>query len=41
MARLLIRALTLAGHSVEVVSEFRNFASSPEAAHQLRDEADN
>ncbi|OCJ09170.1 glycosyl transferase [Rhizobium sp. AC44/96] len=39
MARLLIRALTLAGHSVEVVSEFRNFAPSPEAAHQLRGQA--
>jgi glycosyltransferase involved in cell wall biosynthesis len=32
MARLLIRALEMAGHSVEIVSEFRIHASTPEAA---------
>jgi glycosyltransferase involved in cell wall biosynthesis len=32
MARLLIRALEMAGHSVEVVSEFRIHAGTPEAA---------
>ncbi|QSY97423.1 glycosyltransferase family 4 protein (plasmid) [Rhizobium bangladeshense] len=35
MARLLIRALELAGHQVEVVSEFRTHASTPEAAAAL------
>src|SRR5262245_26525688 len=30
MARLLIRALEIGGHTVEVVSEFRNFASTPQ-----------
>ncbi|SEH72255.1 Glycosyltransferase involved in cell wall bisynthesis [Rhizobium tibeticum] len=30
MARLLIRALELAGHSVEIVSAFRSFAATPE-----------
>jgi glycosyltransferase involved in cell wall biosynthesis len=35
MARLLIRALELAGHRVEVVSEFRNYAGTPEAAAEL------
>ncbi|MBX5049110.1 glycosyltransferase family 4 protein [Rhizobium lentis] len=32
MARLLIRALELAGHDVEVISEFRTYAATPEAA---------
>ena len=32
MARLLIRALEMAGHSVEVVSEFRVHAGTPEVA---------
>lgn len=35
MARLLIRALEAAGHSVEVVSEFRAYAATPEAAAAL------
>lgn len=35
MARLLIRALELAGHEVEVVSEFRTHVSAPEAAAGL------
>jgi len=35
MARLLIRALELAGHHVDVVSEFRTYASTPEAAVEL------
>ncbi|ANM07198.1 glycosyltransferase family 1 protein (plasmid) [Rhizobium phaseoli] len=35
MARLLIRALALAGHEVEVVSEFRTYAATPEAAAAL------
>ncbi|MBB4576473.1 glycosyltransferase family 4 protein [Rhizobium lentis] len=35
MARLLIRALELAGHQVEVVSEFRTHAATPEAAAAL------
>ncbi|WHO76178.1 glycosyltransferase family 4 protein [Rhizobium sp. BT03] len=35
MARLLIRALELAGHEVEVVSEFRTYAATPEAAAAL------
>ncbi|OWV70703.1 glycosyl transferase [Rhizobium sp. R339] len=35
MARLLIRALELAGHEVEVVSEFRTYAATPEAAAEL------
>ncbi|WP_454856109.1 glycosyltransferase family 4 protein [Rhizobium binxianense] len=35
MARLLVRALELAGHRVEVVSEFRNYAGTPEAAAAL------
>ncbi|TBC54134.1 glycosyltransferase (plasmid) [Rhizobium ruizarguesonis] len=35
MARLLIRALELAGHKVDVVSEFRTHASTPEAAAAL------
>ncbi|WP_086999698.1 glycosyltransferase family 4 protein [Rhizobium sullae] len=38
MARLLVRALQLAGHSVEIASEFRNFAPTPEAAAALEDE---
>ena len=32
MARLLMQALALAGHEVELVSSFRNFAATPEAA---------
>ncbi|MBB4526315.1 glycosyltransferase family 4 protein [Rhizobium leguminosarum] len=35
MARLLIRALELGGHEVDVVSEFRTYASTPEAAAAL------
>ncbi|MBB4236896.1 glycosyltransferase family 4 protein [Rhizobium esperanzae] len=35
MARLLIRALERAGHEVEIVSEFRAYAASPEAAAAL------
>ncbi|MBY5854351.1 glycosyltransferase family 4 protein [Rhizobium leguminosarum] len=35
MARLLIRALELGGHQVDVVSEFRTHASTPEAAAAL------
>lgn len=35
MARLLIRALELAGHEVEVASEFRTYAATPEAAAAL------
>ncbi|KPH06986.1 glycosyltransferase (plasmid) [Rhizobium acidisoli] len=35
MARLLIRALEMAGHDVEVVSEFRTHAATPEAAADL------
>ena len=35
MARLLIRALELGGHEVEVVSEFRTYAATPEAAAEL------
>lgn len=40
MARLLIRALEMAGHSVEVVSEFRVHAGSPEAAAEVLAKAD-
>lgn len=36
MARLLIRALEMAGHSVEVASEFRSFAATPEAAAKVQ-----
>ena len=32
MAQLLVRALEMAGHSVEVVSELRIYAGTPEAA---------
>lgn len=39
MARLLIRALQMRGHTVEVASEFRSFASSPEAAAKVEGEA--
>ncbi|WP_064695591.1 glycosyltransferase family 4 protein [Rhizobium aegyptiacum] len=35
MARLLIRALELAGHQVVVISEFRTHAATPEAAAAL------
>ncbi|RWX19673.1 glycosyltransferase [Rhizobium hidalgonense] len=35
MARLLIRALEIAGHEVEVISEFRSYAATPEAAAAL------
>ncbi|MFL5008840.1 glycosyltransferase family 4 protein [Rhizobium sp.] len=35
MARLLIRALELGGHEVDVVSEFRTHASTPQAAAAL------
>ncbi|CAN7706595.1 glycosyltransferase family 4 protein [Rhizobium leguminosarum] len=35
MARLLIRALELGGHQVDVVSEFRTYSSTPEAAAAL------
>lgn len=40
MARLLIRALEMAGHSVEVVSEFRVHAGTPEAAAEVLAKAD-
>jgi glycosyltransferase involved in cell wall biosynthesis len=36
MARLLIRALELAGHTVDVASEFRSFAATPEAALHMQ-----
>ncbi|OWV97530.1 glycosyl transferase [Rhizobium sp. R72] len=36
MARLLMRALELAGHSVEIVSEFRSFAATPQEATARR-----
>ncbi|OWV84578.1 glycosyltransferase family 4 protein [Rhizobium sp. R693] len=32
MARLLMRALELAGHSVDIISEFRSFAATPKEA---------
>ncbi|AGS24667.1 glycosyltransferase family 4 protein [Rhizobium etli] len=35
MARLLIRALEVAGHEVEVISDFRAYAATPEAAAAL------
>ncbi|MFW2228416.1 MULTISPECIES: glycosyltransferase family 4 protein [Rhizobium] len=35
MARLLIRALELGGHQVDVASEFRAYASTPDAARAL------
>lgn len=35
MARLLIQALETVGHVVEVVSEFRNYAATPDAAKAL------
>ncbi|MEZ2126705.1 MULTISPECIES: glycosyltransferase family 4 protein [unclassified Sinorhizobium] len=35
MARLLMRALEIAGHTVEVASEFRNFAGTPQALADL------
>ncbi|MGO7015748.1 glycosyltransferase family 4 protein [Rhizobium leguminosarum] len=35
MARLLIRALELGGHQVDVASEFRTYASTPQAAAAL------
>ncbi len=35
MARLLIRALELGGHQVDIASEFRTYASTPEAAAAL------
>ncbi|TAZ71067.1 glycosyltransferase (plasmid) [Rhizobium ruizarguesonis] len=35
MARLLIRALELGGHQVDIASEFRTHASTPEAAAEL------
>ncbi|MBB3962545.1 glycosyltransferase family 4 protein [Rhizobium metallidurans] len=38
MARLLIRALQMGGHTVEIASEFRSFASTPEAAVGLEGE---
>ncbi|KQV30819.1 glycosyl transferase [Rhizobium sp. Root1203] len=36
MARQLIRALELAGHTVDVASEFRSFAATPEAALEIQ-----
>ncbi len=39
MARLLIRALEISGHTVDVASEFRSFASTPEAADRIGGEA--
>ncbi|TDW33511.1 glycosyltransferase involved in cell wall biosynthesis [Rhizobium azibense] len=38
MARLLVEALRRSGHSVEIASEFRNFAPTPEAATMLEGE---
>jgi glycosyltransferase involved in cell wall biosynthesis len=35
MARLLVQALELAGHTVEIASEFRSFAVTPEAAAEM------
>ncbi|MBY5435405.1 glycosyltransferase family 4 protein [Rhizobium leguminosarum] len=35
MARLLMRALELGGHQVDIASEFRTYASTPEAAAAL------
>ncbi|WP_017996806.1 glycosyltransferase family 4 protein [Rhizobium leguminosarum] len=35
MARLLIRALELGGHQVDIASEFRTYASTPQAAAAL------
>ncbi|MBY3566875.1 glycosyltransferase family 4 protein [Rhizobium laguerreae] len=35
MARLLIRALELGGHEVDIASEFRTYAATPEAAAAL------
>ncbi|NKL63491.1 glycosyltransferase family 4 protein [Rhizobium leguminosarum] len=35
MARLLIRALELGGHKVDIASEFRTYSSTPEAAAAL------
>ncbi len=40
MAQLLVRALEMAGHSVEVVSELRIYAGTPEAAAELRVKAE-
>lgn len=40
MAQLLVRALELAGHSVEIASEFRTFAATPEEAAVRRNEAE-
>jgi len=37
MARLLMQALDLAGNEVELVSSFRNFAATPEAAAALEE----
>lgn len=39
MARLLIRALELAGHTVDVASEFRSFAATPETAMAVQHSA--
>ncbi len=39
MGRLLIRALQMGGHTVNVASEFRSFASTPEAAAKVEGEA--
>ncbi|MDQ0559987.1 glycosyltransferase involved in cell wall biosynthesis [Rhizobium mesoamericanum] len=39
MARLLMRALELGGHCVEIVSEFRSFAATPEEAGARRSAA--
>jgi glycosyltransferase involved in cell wall biosynthesis len=39
MGRLLIRALHMGGHTVQVASEFRSFASTPEAAARVEGEA--
>jgi glycosyltransferase involved in cell wall biosynthesis len=40
MARLLIRALELAGHTVGVASQFRSFAGTPEAALAVQHDAE-
>lgn len=39
MARLLIRAMQMSGHTVDVASEFRGFTSTPEAAAKVEGEA--
>ncbi|WP_160006472.1 glycosyltransferase family 4 protein [Rhizobium sp. 18055] len=40
MARLLVRALEMSGHKVEVVSEFRSFAAAPDIAADVQIKAE-